>query len=302
MWLELANISVVLQLVSTTFPLSHSLLPFLPSLPLSLSHFVFVPVDLTLRCLMRSHKHNSPQIRATDSSHCCQALPSQLLHDDEDHLKNSCLKDDTKELVSNSEAPEATPLPPPPPPPPPPTLSPLSCPPPLCVRGILVALCCHHRCCWKNFAGREFFIERGFSPIDFHLICHMTSWGVCGVRPDSKSAIESKDFPPPAPPPPPPPPPPPTQPHPSPCSSLEDGDNEAPVGHLEDTHASMASGYIPHPKEAIGLKCKRLLDIARIRYLRGCGYSAKLVYYVDRSTSLENVLLVAVPNESSTVT
>ena len=52
-------------------------------------------------------------------------------------------------------------------------------------------------------------------------------------------------------------------------------------------------GYVPHPKEGIGLKCKRLLDLARVHYLEQNGLKAQLLYYVDKRTSLENVLLLA---------
>ncbi len=53
---------------------------------------------------------------------------------------------------------------------------------------------------------------------------------------------------------------------------------------------------MPHPNEGAGLKCKRLLDLARVHYLRQNGFKAELVFYVDRNTSLENVLLLAWPD------
>jgi tRNA:m4X modification enzyme len=48
-------------------------------------------------------------------------------------------------------------------------------------------------------------------------------------------------------------------------------------------------------REKLGLQCKRLLDIGRVRYLKEHGYDAELVYYVDKETSLENLALMAVP-------
>lgn len=60
-----------------------------------------------------------------------------------------------------------------------------------------------------------------------------------------------------------------------------------------DSHTS--SGYFPHPKEGIGLKCKRLVDLARLSYLQEHGFDARLVYFVGKTTSLENVLLIATP-------
>lgn len=59
-------------------------------------------------------------------------------------------------------------------------------------------------------------------------------------------------------------------------------------------------GYVPHPNEGVGLECKRLLDLARIHYLRQNGMRTELVNYVDRDTSLENVLLLAWPDAADT--
>lgn len=51
---------------------------------------------------------------------------------------------------------------------------------------------------------------------------------------------------------------------------------------------------MPHPNEGVGLKCKRLIDLARVHYLQENGLrAAHLVHYVPKDTSLENVLLVA---------
>ena len=104
-------------------------------------------------------------------------------------------------------------------------------------RGALIALCCHHRTTWSQLAGREYLTELGFSPEDFAVLSHMTSWAVCGVR-------------------------------------------------------SEQAGYVPHKNEQIGLMCKRLIDYARLNFLRNHGLSAQLLYYVTRDTCLENVLLL----------
>ena len=54
-------------------------------------------------------------------------------------------------------------------------------------------------------------------------------------------------------------------------------------------------GYVPHGNEGVGLKCKRLIDLARVHYLQKNGMKPRLLYYVERTTSLENVLLIALP-------
>ena len=49
--------------------------------------------------------------------------------------------------------------------------------------GIAMAMCCHHRCTWSAVVGGDFLEGCGFTPADFSLMCHMSSWAVCGVRP-----------------------------------------------------------------------------------------------------------------------
>ena len=117
--------------------------------------------------------------------------------------------------------------------------------------GVAIALCCHHRCRWEQLVGREFMDKLGFTPADFHLISHMTSWAVCGTHPPSN-----------------------------------DEDNGEGVDRRR-------WGYVPHPNEGVGLKCKGLIDLARFYYLQENGLESRLIRYVDRATSLENVLLLA---------
>jgi tRNA:m4X modification enzyme len=50
-------------------------------------------------------------------------------------------------------------------------------------------------------------------------------------------------------------------------------------------------------RESIGYKCKRVIDAGRAKYLEQFGFDAKLVYYVDSATSLENCALIATPKQ-----
>ena len=167
-----------------------------------------------------------------------------------------------------------------------PTLSSLSSshPPIPLVKGIVVALCCHHCCDWKQFVGREFFTKRGFTPIDFYLLTHMSSWGVCGVRPGDKINTREQSASVDA-----------SSPESSPGIATIVSKSNATSSNSAVFPSRIPTTYIAHPKETIGLKCKRLLDIARLEYLRAHGFTSKLVYYVDKSVSLENVLLLAIP-------
>ena len=47
--------------------------------------------------------------------------------------------------------------------------------------GLMIALCCHHRCEWNTFVGKKYLIETaGFSKNEFTLLCGLTSWATCG--------------------------------------------------------------------------------------------------------------------------
>lgn len=50
------------------------------------------------------------------------------------------------------------------------------------VGGIVIALCCHHRCDWKHYVGREFFTSVGLGMAEFNYFKRMTSWATCGMR------------------------------------------------------------------------------------------------------------------------
>lgn len=148
--------------------------------------------------------------------------------------------------------------------------------------SVLIALCCHHRCTWSQLVGREFFTKLGFSPIDFHMISHMTSWAVCGVRPEKKTSFMTDhvttsniDLPT------------------DTKGSITDSYSQSGEGVAVSTKPLYKCGYVAHSNETIGLKCKRLIDLARLHYLRRHGFKVRLVYYVDKKTSLENVLLIA---------
>ena len=138
--------------------------------------------------------------------------------------------------------------------------------------------------------GKDVLQKLGFDPVDFHMICHMSSWAVCGVRPGcmpregrcveqrTKELVDLKM-------------------NGASVSMSESCQNTTQVETMTHDQTSGTPlprpySYIPHPKESVGIKCKRLIDFARVCYLRDCGFDVKLVNYVDRVTSLENVLLV----------
>jgi hypothetical protein len=42
--------------------------------------------------------------------------------------------------------------------------------------GLSIALCCHHRCLWKPYVGKSFFLKNGLSARDFQILCKLSSW------------------------------------------------------------------------------------------------------------------------------
>lgn len=58
------------------------------------------------------------------------------------------------------------------------------------VAGIVIALCCHHKCDWTHYVGREFFKSVGLGPVEFHYFQRMSSWATCGMRETITSTSE----------------------------------------------------------------------------------------------------------------
>lgn len=126
-----------------------------------------------------------------------------------------------------------------------------------CIKGGVMALCCHHRCVWSEYCGKEYFCDLGFSARDFSIISLLSSWAVCGFR-----------------------------------DSATEHDNIA--GHCF-TEAPYKFHFLQNSeKEKIGAICKMLINHGRMHYLRKVGFKCKLIEYTSKSVSLENVALTFV--------
>ncbi|XP_055945257.1 tRNA:m(4)X modification enzyme TRM13 homolog [Argiope bruennichi] len=126
--------------------------------------------------------------------------------------------------------------------------------------GLLMALCCHHRCSWNTYTGKHFMEEHGFAEKDFKLMCCIASWATCGLR---KSATENN----------------------------EEHTTEVPDENLLNRYQRLNLKH--EEREIIGMQCKRLIDAGRIQFLKDEGYDVRLVTYIDKFVSLENVALLA---------
>nr|XP_016848601.1 PREDICTED: tRNA:m(4)X modification enzyme TRM13 homolog isoform X3 [Anolis carolinensis] len=146
------------------------------------------------------------------------------------------------------------------------------------VAGIVIALCCHHRCDWKHYVGQEFFTAAGLGATEFNYFRRMASWATCGLRETARrdTATDGKN---------------------------EEQSNEAEEHEEDDNGAdsnwdSLQGLFTAEERKQIGRRCKLLIDHGRIEYLQQRGYEAVLQRYTDLSVSLENVLLTAVPCQS----
>ncbi|EDV22993.1 uncharacterized protein TRIADDRAFT_57802 [Trichoplax adhaerens] len=60
------------------------------------------------------------------------------------------------------------------------------------VRGAILALCCHHRCDWKSYVNREYFLELGFDEEDFNVICSLSSWATCSFHKGQSEGVSAE--------------------------------------------------------------------------------------------------------------
>uniref|UniRef100_A0A8C5XA50 tRNA:m(4)X modification enzyme TRM13 n=1 Tax=Malurus cyaneus samueli TaxID=2593467 RepID=A0A8C5XA50_9PASS len=145
------------------------------------------------------------------------------------------------------------------------------------VAGIVIALCCHHKCDWTHYVGREFFKSVGLGPVEFHYFQRMSSWATCGMRETTSKASTSED---------------------SEDQTNDTEEHEQTLSRTESGSDTLQGILSVEERKEIGCLCKRLIDHGRVEYLQQQGYKAELQYYTDSAVSLENVLLTAVPSPS----
>ncbi|XP_035189090.1 tRNA:m(4)X modification enzyme TRM13 homolog isoform X1 [Oxyura jamaicensis] len=142
------------------------------------------------------------------------------------------------------------------------------------VAGIVIALCCHHKCDWTHYVGREFFKSVGLGPVEFHYFQRMSSWATCGMRETITSTNEESE------------------------DHTNTEEHDQPYSKPESGFDTLQGLPVEERKE-IGALCKLLIDHGRIKYLQQRGYRATLQYYTESAISLENVLLTAVPEPAT---
>ncbi|KFQ17321.1 tRNA:m(4)X modification enzyme TRM13, partial [Merops nubicus] len=203
-------------------------------------HLCGAATDLALRCLVESY------------TACCDG------ENEEPAPKRS--RTDTAEAASNNSADNES--------------SKEDCKP---VAGIVIALCCHHKCDWKHYVGREFFKSVGLGPVEFCYFQRMSSWATCGMRETTTKGSASED---------------------SEEQTNATEEHEQTFSKTESGSDTLQGILTVEERKEIGCLCKLLIDHGRIEYLQQRGYKAALQYYTESAVSLENVLLTAVPSPS----
>ncbi|KAK7273928.1 hypothetical protein RIF29_14996 [Crotalaria pallida] len=139
-------------------------------------------------------------------------------------------------------------------------------------RGLAIATCCHHLCQWKHYTNKRYFLDLGMSKKEFHAITWFTSWAVDANHGSESDLPDIADCT-------------------SHLHSIKEQGNGCAKG-VEKMLAEMESAK----RAALGFKCKWIIDIGRLMWLRERGLDAKLVKYVPPSISPENHLLIAGPS------
>ncbi|QHO05739.1 uncharacterized protein DS421_14g448650 [Arachis hypogaea] len=135
--------------------------------------------------------------------------------------------------------------------------------------GLAIATCCHHLCQWKHYTNKRYFLNLGMTKEEFHAITWFTSWAVDANH--GSDLPDATDFR-------------------SHFQSIkEQGD-----GYVDGVEKILADMEAPK-RAALGFKCKWIIDMGRLMWLRELGLDAELVKYVPPTLSPENHLLIARP-------
>jgi tRNA:m4X modification enzyme len=140
-----------------------------------------------------------------------------------------------------------------------------------------LATCCHYLCTWESFVGCEFWLCLGLSEKDFEVAVTASQW--------ASMKKQAKD------------------------TTRENNLNDYTLPNLAQiaaiAGAALKEHTLPQPtlssdefertfsrqeKVALGIQCKRLLDLARAAHLQKLGYKVKLVRYTTKSVEDRLVL------------
>ncbi|KAJ0053920.1 hypothetical protein Pint_00798 [Pistacia integerrima] len=136
------------------------------------------------------------------------------------------------------------------------------------MRGLSIATCCHHLCQWKHYINKKYVSSLGIAKEEFHVITWFTSWAVDADHgsddfdvTDSKLNLES--------------------------IGKEVGGEV--TGGVEEIVRNMKAVE----RAVLGFKCKQIIDMGRLMWIKERGLETEFVKYVPAGISPENHLLIA---------
>jgi tRNA:m4X modification enzyme len=132
------------------------------------------------------------------------------------------------------------------------------------VQGLAIAPCCHHRCTWESYAGKEWLMEQNFQERDFTTLCKLSTWFSIGPPIERVHTTKSIDD------------------HSQNCPRTIAGEDR-----------SWAVNLSADRKIEIGQRCKAILDTGRCKFMeRAFGVKISRVVYCAAEVSPENHLLL----------
>ena len=58
------------------------------------------------------------------------------------------------------------------------------------INGLIIAFCCHHRCEYSSYVGKNYLESCGFTSDEFPILCSIASWATCGFEKATKASKE----------------------------------------------------------------------------------------------------------------
>ncbi|KAJ3216034.1 hypothetical protein HDU67_009994 [Dinochytrium kinnereticum] len=133
------------------------------------------------------------------------------------------------------------------------------------LRGIVIALCCHHVCSYREYINHEFLSRTGISAQEFAILKSLSSWATSGFRAWEAAVAEGGE-----------------------------GTEALPSKEKEVTEETATGFGFPYAERVVvGRACKNVLNFGRLRFAQSLGLDCRLVEYVDQQHTLENIALVA---------
>jgi tRNA:m4X modification enzyme len=146
------------------------------------------------------------------------------------------------------------------------------------VEGIAIALCCHQLCRFESYINPSYLESKSITKETFEAMAIISTWAVCGpavetdpVQMETQTTKNSVSVE---------------------VSGLMESDQTGTVQATTSTPKIHWTGLAFDERVSLGLMCKHIFNVGRLQAINEAGAKCKLVYYVDKAKSLENVCLL----------